>query len=326
MTNRRYLTQLNASLERKNASERRINSTKKYNRASEDPISAAKALRVRKAIANTEDYLANLDTAEQIYNAADSALFNIVDILDNIVEKVTYAANGTQHDEDEEILAKQVETYAEEIVRTLNVDSAERKIFGGVNNGDAIFKIETSADGKKTVFYNGVDVSSLQSPDEFPFAEISYTDIGTGMYIDETTGRIAPQSGLPVTMNGAEITGCGTDEDGDSRNVIQLTLQAAQAVREGDKVAAMDYIDKLRAAQTHVSIAHAEIGNKQEYIEFNQSRLTTNMENLLEKQNNLEGTDMGAETTNWKTLEAIHNVSLQMASSVIPMSIFQFIS
>ena len=59
---------------------------------------------------------------------------------------------------------------------------------------------------------------------------------------------------------------------------------------------------------------------------YNTNRLTNNMETLLEQQNNLEGTDMGAETTNWKTLEAIYNVSLQFASSVIPMSIFQFIS
>ena len=88
MTNRRYMSQLNAALERKNASERKINSTKRYNRASEDPISAAKALRTRKAISNTNDYLGNLETAEQIYNGADSVLMNVNDILDNIIERL----------------------------------------------------------------------------------------------------------------------------------------------------------------------------------------------------------------------------------------------
>ena len=122
------MSQLNAALERKNASERKINSKKRYNRASEDPISAAKALRTRKAISNTNDYLANLETAEQIYNGADSVLMNVNDILDNIIEKVTYAANGTQHDEDEEILAQTVETFADEIVRLFNTDIAERRI------------------------------------------------------------------------------------------------------------------------------------------------------------------------------------------------------
>ena len=325
MTNRRYMSQLNAALERKNASERKINSTKRYNRASEDPISAAKALRTRKAIANTNDYMDNLETAKQIYDGADSVLMNVNDILDNIIEKVTYAANGTQHDEDEEILAQTVETFADEIVRLFNTDIAERRVFGGVNNDTTIFKIEDIG-GKKTITYNGVDINSLDDPDDFPFSESSYTDIGIGMVIDPATGRVDPQSALPVTFNGAKITGCGKDEDGDSKNIIQITLSAAQAVREGDKIKAMDYIDKLRAAQTSVSVAHADIGNKQEYIEYNTDRLTNNMETLLEQQNNLEGTDMGAETTNWKTLEAIYNVSLQFASSVIPMSIFQFIS
>ena len=54
MTNRRYMSQLNAALERKNASERKIHSTKRYNRASEDPISAAKADILRKAVVEEE--------------------------------------------------------------------------------------------------------------------------------------------------------------------------------------------------------------------------------------------------------------------------------
>ena len=145
------------------------------------------------------------------------------------------------------------------------------------------------------------------------------------MMVDEETGRIDPQSALPVTMNGAWVTGCGTDEDGYPKNIIQLTLDVAQVIREGDKIKAMDYLNKIRESQTSVSIAHAEIGNKEQYIEYNKNRLTTNKENLLEQQNNLEGTDMGAESTNWKTLEAIYNMSLQMATSVIPMSIFDFL-
>lgn len=325
MTNRNYLSHLNSALERKNASERKINSTRKYNRASEDPIAAAKAMRVRKSIANTDHYLDNLDTAEQIYLAADTAIFNMVDIIDTIAEKVTYAANGTQGPIEEEILATTIETFADELVRTLNIDVAERRLFGGVYNGMDVFRIEKGLDGKAVVKYNEVDINSINDYNEFPFSESSFTDIGIGMMVDEETGRIDPQSALPVTMNGAWVTGCGTDEEGYPKNIIQLTLDVAQVIREGDKIKAMDYLNKIRESQTSVSIAHAEIGNKEEYIEYNKNRLTTNKENLLEQQNNLEGTDMGEESTNWKTLEAIYNMSLQMATSVIPMSIFDFL-
>lgn len=89
---------------------------------------------------------------------------NVNDILANIIEKVTYAANGTQHDEDEEILAQTVETFADEIVRLFNTDIAERRIFGGVNNDTTIFKIE-NVGGKKTITYNGVDINSIDDPD-----------------------------------------------------------------------------------------------------------------------------------------------------------------
>ena len=59
------MSQLNAALERKNASERKINSKKKYNRASEDPISAAKALRTRKAIAEECPYVGSTALVER---------------------------------------------------------------------------------------------------------------------------------------------------------------------------------------------------------------------------------------------------------------------
>lgn len=324
MTNRRYQTQLNAALERKNASERKIESTKRYNRASEDPISAAKALRVRKGIAETEDYMDNLSTAKQIYNAADSAVLNVVDILDTICEQITYAVNGTQSVNEVEIISNDIFTHAEEIASTMNVDSADRLIFGGVSNGAKAFTIETAADGKKYVTYNGVAVNNFQKPEDFPDSEVSYTDIGIGMYIDQATGRVAPQSALPVTINGAEVMGCGVDEQGYSKNIIQIALDAAQALKDGNKEEAMGYVDRLRNAQTSTSIAHADIGNKQKFIEYNETRLTSNLETLYEKQNDLEGTDLAKETTNWKTLESIYNVSLQLATSVIPMSIFEF--
>ena len=41
------------------------------------------------------------------------------------------------------------------------------------------------------------------------------------MVIDPATGRVDPQSALPVTFNGAKITGCGKDDEGDSKNIIQ---------------------------------------------------------------------------------------------------------
>lgn len=321
---RRYLSHLEKTYAEKNESEQKINSRVRYNRASQEPLSAAKALRVRKAIANVTDYQSNLNTAKSIYEAADTAVMSISSIIQATVEKVVYGANGTQGPTEEDILADTVETYADEIAGLFNSDIADRRIFGGVNNGTTVFKIEKDASGNKVVSYNGVDINSLQDPKDFPFSEVSYTDIGIGMVIDPVTGRVDPQSALPVTFNGAEISGCGVDEDGYSKNIIQLTLDAAKALRAGNKDEAMNCLDKLKEHQTNLLVSIADIGNKEEFIDFNISRLTNNMESLYEQQNNLEGTDMGVEITNMKVLESVFNATLQMSTSVLSQSIFDY--
>lgn len=327
MINRRYQSQLNSAMERKNRSERKIQSTKRYNRASEDPISAAKALRVRQSLADVSDYMNNLATAEKIYYAADSTITNISEMLDTVAEQITYAANGTQSADEVEIVAANVDSLAQQIASHFNVDSGGRLIFGGTYNGDTAFAVQTEeATGRRYVTYNGVDVNAITDLDAITGAGVSYTDIGLGMYIDPETGRVEPQSALPVTINGAEVTGYGVDEKGNSQNIIQIILDAAQALKDGDRQLAMNLVDAMRTAQTKTSIAHAEIGNREAFIEYNRTRLTAMEEDLKSKQNEFEGTDMGYETTNWKTLTSIYNVSLQMATSVIPMSIFSFIS
>jgi flagellin-like hook-associated protein FlgL len=110
------------------------------------------------------------------------------------------------------------------------------------------------------------------------------------------------------------------------RSLIELASQSENSFK------ASSMLDKKTHIETLVDVLRM-LQNDNEtlfsvtlhFTIYNKNRLTTNKENLLEQQNNLEGTDMGEESTNWKTLEAIYNMSLQMATSVIPMSIFDFL-
>lgn len=422
---RRYIRNLDNNLNNKNISENKISSNRKYNRASESPIEAAKALKVRKSISQLEDYQSNLDTAKSIYEAAESSLMNISTLIQTTYEKLIYGANGTQNDDEDEILAQTIETFADEMQQLMNVVVADRRIFGGTNNSDMAFEIKETNTGKQ-VYYNGKSINNFQDPTSFPYSGTSYTDIGIGMRTDDT-GRIDPQSALPVTFNGAEVLGCGlasstimvdlenmspaetysldvwldgtkstvsfdggadADESaaniedainlafgsgrvsvssssgiissnslggsglsventapmdisdpnyvaydtlgvqtiptGYSSNIIQLTLDAAAALRGHDKLEAAKYADALFAAQTNLTLSIANIGNKEEFIDFNTDRITNNIYTLYEQQNNLEGTDLGTEITNWKVLEAVYNATLQMSATVVPMSIFNF--
>lgn len=209
---RNYLKHLETNYSNVYKSQNKIDSTHQYEYGSENPINAAGELRVRKAIANLENYQYNLRTADSIYSAAESSVMAISEIIQTTYEKCIEAANGTSdevhtHAPDQlDMIAMNVEAYADEIARLMNLVVADRRIFGGVNNDCKAFAIE---DGR--VIYNGVDVDTYNDSTLFPNSRESYADIGLGMMLNEE-GRVDEQSALALTFNGMDVIGCGKKE------------------------------------------------------------------------------------------------------------------
>ncbi|MDR2558521.1 MAG: flagellar hook protein, partial [Oscillospiraceae bacterium] len=103
-------------------------------------------------------------------------------------------------------------------------------------------------------------------------------------------------------------------------------LDSAQALKDDNRLLAAQFADALFALQTNVSLTLAEIGNMQEFIEFNLERTTNNMMSLLEQQKDLEASKPEEQITMIKVLEALFSAQLQMGANLLPMSIFNFIN
>lgn len=410
-----YLKRLEYNYSKKYDSEMKISTFRQFQHASEAPAQAASAMRVRKAIANLNIYQTNLSTAKSIYDTAESSVMAISELIQSTYEKCIEAANGTHTQDQMDILAGEVETFADEMARLMNLTVADRRIFGGVNNWEKAFAIEGSGDSKY-VTYNGVPVNQYSDPKLFPNSSSSFCDIGLGMTLNED-GTVDEQSALQLTFNGMDILGCGiasttgfvnlqSIEDGKdyefelavgdqkytvsftgvaggaeanravlnaaiqaatghdkifvaeygtfvnqinngeqltvkstganelemenqgtgySNNVIQNILDAAKCIRSMDGTAIARFADQVYSLQTTVSLALADFGRTSQFIEFNQTRITNNLYSLTERQNDLESTDLAAEATTRDLLDAIYSASLQMTSSAVPQSIFDFI-
>ncbi len=117
-----------------------------------------------------------------------------------------------------------------------------------------------------------------------------------------------------------------TNEPGFSNNYIQITLDAARALREGDMAYANACIDRIVNATETLLLEIADLGHSEDYIAFNISRFESRTYNLQERQEELEATDLESEITLYKTYEALYNACLQMSSSVVPNSIFNYIN
>lgn len=206
IANRRYIGGLERNFKRKNDTENKIINNRKYTRASQSPMEAVSALKVRKAMAETESYLNVLSDAADIYNSAESAVRQISDIIHNVYEKLIQGASGTYSvQDDKQIIAEEIDAMGEEMVRTMNLIVADRRIFGGVNDSSLAFKIDGGA-----VYFNGVPVNRFSDPSMFPDGKTSYIDAGMGMQFLNSYD-IDSQTVIPVTFNGAQILGCGLD-------------------------------------------------------------------------------------------------------------------
>ena len=431
-----FLKRLENNYSQKYDSESKISSFRQFQYASEAPAQAASAMRVRKAIENLNNYQDNLKTAKSIYDTAESAVMAISELIQSTYEKCIEAANGTHTKDQMEILANEIDTFADEMCRLMNLNVADRKIFGGTNNTERAFRIE-GPEGGRYVTYNGIPVNQYSDPKLFPYSNSSYTDVGLGMKLNPDY-TIDEQSALKITFNGMEVLGCGiayttgyvglgsieagknyefeiavgdnkytipfevdasvtteeeirdvinqaladaglvtittnttTNTDGStsvtktyrgihvtesgliinnassdqisvrstgkndfvianqeagySNNVIQNILDAAQCIRGMDGEEIARFADQVYSLQTTVSLALADFGHNSQFIEFNQTRITNNLYSLTERQDDLESTDLAEESSIWKLLDAIYSASLQMTTTAVPQSIFDFI-
>lgn len=158
---------------------------------------------------------------------------------------------------------------------------------------------------------------------EYSGYTVSIDDVSTGIVsVKNKAGEDVPFYMGP-SYNG--MSPAYSVEQGYSKNYIQLTLDAARALRQGDLAYANACIDRIVSSSENLLVEIADLGNSEDFIQFNTDRLDRREENLLERQKDVEGCDEKYEITLWKTYEAIYNACLQMSSSIVPNSIFSYI-
>lgn len=386
---RQYLRNSNSALERMNSINNRILTERKFMRASDDSTAAANAMIIRKSLSNLDMYEDNLKKVQALYNSAESHLSTLTSTVSKTITQVIYGINGDKSQTERNIIAGELEQFAEQMRTELNEVYADRRIFGGTNNNDVSFTFDTAT---RQVSYNGVPVSAeiiekddgsggktysfgfkdgvvspitydddenavtptpklpadvsatltaeqitdyeegrLKSYDLYPGSQPIYVDVGIGIKYDFddpndlTTAKVNPDTAMNITLNGVDMTGCGTDQDGDSLNVIQLAYDAAEAMRNGDVKTCNRLIDKLHSAEEQVLISITEFGAKSESINFHLTKIDNDRYNLQVQQKDIEAADLTKEITDFKSAQAAYNATLQMGSSVIPNSIFDFI-
>ena len=109
-----------------------LSSQKKIQRASEDPIIAIRALRLRATYADISQYLEkNIPDAQQWLITSETALNNVDTLLTEFVEYCNQGVNDYNTVSEREVLYNQLLQYHDEIYSNGNADYAGRTVFTG---------------------------------------------------------------------------------------------------------------------------------------------------------------------------------------------------
>lgn len=110
-----------------------------------------------------------------------------------------------------------------------------------------------------------------------------------------------------------------------SKNLMQLVLDAASALRKGDQDTVNAIIDRANQANNHILTEITTLGTKYNSIEFYENKNKDYEYNLKERQNIVEGTDMENEIITWEAVKAAYDATLKMGAQILPHSIFDFV-
>lgn len=157
MISRQYSSQLNKSLERMNYYNNRATSFRKFDKVSENPVSAAQAFRLRREYQSTDDYQTNLRDADNMFMTAESSMMAINKMVQEAGSgDCIQAITGTTGEDGREIIAKKLREIQNSILSTANVKFADQYIFGGTDRTQPAFTIGDN--GK--LLYRGADVDT----------------------------------------------------------------------------------------------------------------------------------------------------------------------
>ncbi|HHX60669.1 MAG TPA: flagellar hook-associated protein FlgL, partial [Epulopiscium sp.] len=122
---------LNKNMGQLNTLYDQMNSLKKIQRPSDDPIILGRSLKLRLNVLETEQYKTNVGEARSWMEVSDKAIENVHEIINEIRTHGLQAANDTLKTEDRQKVMESIKQLRKQLTQESNANYAGRNVFGG---------------------------------------------------------------------------------------------------------------------------------------------------------------------------------------------------
>lgn len=280
----------------------RLTSGKRVEKASDDPVAAARAERALAAMVRSESNQRALDASRNVTTQTESALGDAGSLMQQIREQVLNAGNGSYSDSDRQTLANAIQGMRDQLL-------------GIANRGD----------GTGNYLFGG---QGTQSP---PFI-----DTPSGVTYQGTAGQtVLPSDGqLPTSQDGSKIwlqapAGAGGGAPLSVFTVLDKIVaelktpglsgtQIAQNVKTG--------LDQVDAVSSNLLAARSAAGATLNQLDTTESRISATKLAAQTDQTNAVDLDMVQAISDFQNQQTGYDAALKSYSTVQKLSLFQYIS
>ncbi|OPX45671.1 flagellar hook-associated protein 3 [Ruminiclostridium hungatei] len=296
------LRNLGNNTQRMSKYQNQLDSGKKISVPSDDPVVAARALKLRTDVAKVEQYQKNINDAKSWLDTTDVALGKIGDVLQKARELTVQASNSTNTPEETQKIALELKQLRVQAIHLANSSYAGRYIFSGFKTDQKLINDDEDSPnfGQFSIDVNTVD-------------ERLYYEIGVGDSIN-------------VNVAGGDIFNNGGDAaNGTVSSMIQMFNEVISYMDAGQYTQTSNMLDDFDREMGNVLRARADVGARQNRVDLTADRMSNDLVNFTDLMSKNEDVDIAETIMNLKNEENVYQASLAGGARIIQQTLVDFL-
>lgn len=219
------LQDLNSGL---NKTSEQISTGKRVNRPSDDPVAAARILKLDQELGRVETYQRNAQLADNRLKQEESTLGSAIDVIQRVRELTVQAGNGSLSANDRQSLASEMKERLGQLANIANTkDASGEFIFSGFQGNQQAFSQNVSGDW----VYQGDEGLRVLEIDDGVTVPIS--DHGKGIFVDVAAAE-------PTFFAEASSANASSAQISSGAVVDQAAFNTSYATSKADYVVSVD--------------------------------------------------------------------------------------
>ncbi|MCS6266923.1 MAG: flagellar hook-associated protein FlgL [Vampirovibrio sp.] len=262
------------------------------NRPSDDPLALANLLNVNQGINHNEQYIKNIDVGLSELQSTDSAVGQVVDIINRASELATQGANVTTGINGMTSISKEIDLLTNQLVQLGNSSINGVYLFAGVKTSAAPF-VRTA----DVVTYSGT---------------LSTEAYQREIDIDNTT---------TTTLNtpGDRLFGDSTS------GLLKVMIDLKNNLAAGSTTDTRARLDELKTQLESTLSIQSEVGANINRLTLTKDRTNNSQDSFAQLYAGIQNVDMAKTITDLRFQEQIQQTSLSVLGRVLPKSLLDFI-